>query len=106
MPGLDRRGPLGQGPGTGRGMGVCGSNRGFGNGISSGFQGAGRRMGSRGIWRNSPVPGFDYKANPDINESTSDRNNSGDVQALSTQILELQRTLGDLNKRIEGLEQK
>jgi len=36
MPGFDKRGPMGQGPGTGRGLGPCGlgfrrgSGRGFG----------------------------------------------------------------------------
>ena len=47
MPGFDRTGPLGQGPGTGRGMGYCNLARpaGFGRPMGMGFRrgfGAGR----------------------------------------------------------------
>lgn len=41
MPGMDRTGPLGQGPLTGRGLGLCGRGLGFGRGMGRGF---GRRM--------------------------------------------------------------
>jgi hypothetical protein len=39
MPGMDRTGPLGQGPLTGRGLGPCGAGfrRGFGRGMGRGF---------------------------------------------------------------------
>ena len=37
MPRLDRTGPLGYGPGTGRGMGPCGAGMGWGRGFGSGF---------------------------------------------------------------------
>ena len=39
MPAMDRTGPLGQGPLTGRGLGPCGAGfrRGFGRGMGRGF---------------------------------------------------------------------
>ena len=37
MPGLDRTGPMGQGPLTGRGFGPCGRGLGFGRGFGRGF---------------------------------------------------------------------
>ena len=46
MPKLDRTGPMGQGPMTGRGMGPCGGGQAYGRG------GAGRRrgLGWRRFW--------------------------------------------------------
>lgn len=44
MPGLNQTGPMGQGPKTGRGMGVCGAGMAVeGTGVS-GYWGAGRGM--------------------------------------------------------------
>jgi len=37
MPGIDKTGPLGQGPMTGRGMGLCGRGMGYGRGFGRGF---------------------------------------------------------------------
>lgn len=56
MPGQDRRGPMGQGPRTGRGMGLCNTNnqtafgygRGFGSGRGFGGGSFGRGFGGRG----------------------------------------------------------
>lgn len=46
MPGQDRTGPLGQGPLTGRGLGLCGGGRGIG--FRRGFgRGCGRGFGWR-----------------------------------------------------------
>jgi hypothetical protein len=42
MPKMDGTGPLGQGAGTGRGMGPCGSGNRFGRGCCGGY-GQGRR---------------------------------------------------------------
>ncbi|NMB78534.1 MAG: DUF5320 domain-containing protein [Methanomicrobiales archaeon] len=50
MPGFDQTGPIGYGPGSGRGMGPCGRGMGMGRGA---VQGAGRRFGrGRGFCRN------------------------------------------------------
>lgn len=46
MPRLDKTGPMGQGPLTGRGMGPCGG------GSTYGFRGLGRRLGRGFGWRN------------------------------------------------------
>jgi hypothetical protein len=68
MPGGDRTGPMGQGPMTGRGFGLCAgfgrpgyASGGFGRGMGRGF-GRGRGMGwGRGFgWRG----GFAYPAQP------------------------------------------
>lgn len=46
MPGFDQTGPAGNGPGTGRGMGPCGSGMAFRRGFSQGFgRGFGRGRG-------------------------------------------------------------
>lgn len=72
MPGGDRTGPLGEGPMTGRGMGLCGSyptpdhaqsglGRGFGRGFGRG-RGLGGGRGGRG-WRHmywtTGLPGWE-----------------------------------------------
>ncbi|MFW5871668.1 MAG: DUF5320 domain-containing protein [bacterium] len=45
MPGQDRRGPMGQGPRTGRKMGLCNTNNQIAFGYGRGFGGRGRGMG-------------------------------------------------------------
>ena len=55
MPGMDRTGPAGEGPLTGRGLGPCGRGlgfrRGFGRGLGTGFgRGLGRGFG-RGFFQ-------------------------------------------------------
>ena len=54
MPGLDKTGPMGQGPLTGRGMGPCGSGRGMGTRMGFGRgRGCGRGLGRYFGW-NTP----------------------------------------------------
>lgn len=50
MPGMDKTGPLGQGPLTGRGLGPCGAGarRGFGRGMGRGFGMGCRRFAMAG----------------------------------------------------------
>ncbi|AEB09437.1 DUF5320 domain-containing protein [Desulfobacca acetoxidans] len=50
MPGFDGTGPRGQGPGTGWGMGPCGTGfrRGYGGGFGRGFRGSRSRWGGWG----------------------------------------------------------
>ena len=69
MPGGNRTGPMGNGPMTGRGAGVCAgnempgyTNRGFGRGMGGGRgfgggRGWGRGMGAKfhAWWQNAPV---------------------------------------------------
>jgi hypothetical protein len=68
MPGFDRTGPVGQGPMTGRGLGLCtgavrpGTGYGYGFGYGRGFgRGFGRGMGrgfGRGLGYYAPYPPF------------------------------------------------
>ncbi len=50
MPGMDKTGPSGQGPLTGRGLGPCGAGarRGFGRGMGRGFGMGSRRFALSG----------------------------------------------------------
>jgi len=62
MPGMDGRGPAGEGPMTGRGLGRCtkdgegtgwfgrGLGRGLGRGMGRRIRGFGQRIGGRGGW--------------------------------------------------------
>ncbi len=85
MPRRDGTGPLGFGPMTGRGLGVCtGVNapiygRGFGRGLGLGF---GR--------------GFGFGANANYNHTAS-------KEALQAQKEQLQITLDAIDKRLESL---
>jgi hypothetical protein len=42
MPGFNKRGPLGQGPGTGRGMGTCGRDSNKSNQVTDTVKGVGK----------------------------------------------------------------
>ncbi len=79
MPGFDRRGPMGQGPGTGWGRGPCVTGRsaqeyagGAGYGVGRGGRpwggGLGRcfggRRGGRGGWFRGALPFFGGPADP------------------------------------------
>jgi len=64
MPALDKTGPQGQGPMTGRGMGPCGKGIGFGRGFGYGFgrggrRGLGRFFGGGQTWSKTDLE--DYK---------------------------------------------
>jgi hypothetical protein len=96
MPFGDGTGPLGQGPGTGRGAGCCSGFAAPGSGNrGGGFFGRGRGGGCG--WRNrqgafgwpfgSPVPG-------------------DEIGALKAQAGFFERVLENIRKRIEGLEPK
>jgi len=106
MPGGNRTGPLGNGPKTGRAMGVCagfkvpeyanlGSGRGCGRGL-----GRGGRMGQgRGFGR-----GFGFNGvggpYPEPQNLTSDQ----EVEALQSQTKYLEDSLKETKQRIEELQ--
>ncbi len=97
MPRRDGTGPLGFGPMTGRGLGVCtGVNapiygRGFGGGCGRGFgRGLGRGFGP-GFGR-----GFGFGANAAYNQTYS-------KEALQAQKEQLQIALDAIDKRLESL---
>lgn len=72
MPARDKRGPLGDGPMTGRGLGQCGSNNRVGSDYGRGFAGRGAGRG-----RN-----FNFNV---------DTQTSNEVQSLKDRIYELEK---------------
>jgi len=112
MPGFDRRGPLGQGPMTGRGLGLCsgysrpfglrgpglawkhgwyGRGRGFGFGRGLGF---GRGYG-RGYYPAYPVDYPAYEPAPREEE-----------KMLKDYVSELEEELSAVKKRLQEIENK
>ena len=117
MPGGDRTGSMGQGPGTGRGLGYCSGfdtpefTKGAGYGMGRGF-GFGRGMrygrgmgGGRGFnlgWGISTgnagfVPGYPW-AQPMSKED--------EVKLLKSQADSLKRSQNDIEKRLGELEKE
>lgn len=78
MPGMNRTGPLGSGPMSGRGMGLCGGGRGTGAGRGMGM---GRGRGFFGL-----------------NAGTADNNRESvleqKIEELASKIEELQKNKG------------
>ena len=71
MPGMNRTGPEGLGPMTGRRMGLCGTGRGLGRGLRNGFgAGFGRSVGpGRGLgWFSAGYSGAGYEGLPSAQE--------------------------------------
>ncbi len=114
MPGFDRSGPLGQGPMTGRGLGLCsgyarpsglrgpglawrhgwyGRGRGFGFGRGRGF---GRGYG-RGYYPAYPADYPAYEPEPDPRE---------EEKMLKDYVSELEEELSAVKKRLQEIENK
>ena len=109
MPGGDRTGPIGEGPRTGRGLGICNGNEdpGFTNSRPFSWRGRGfrgRRPGFGGRGRRNWFYGTSrfrwerdlYGDPPILNET--------DVESLKSQAAELQETLQKIQKRLDDLE--
>lgn len=93
MPGFNKTGPLGEGPMTGRRMGVCAGQeiegRPFGGGFGFRNRGTGRGFGrGRGVGRG-------YMANPD--QSLQD-----EISQLRKRLGELESMLGDKSDNIKS----
>jgi hypothetical protein len=123
MPGLNRTGPLGEGPRTGRGLGLCnprsgdlatrfawgagrghgfGRGRGFGRGFGPGM-GWGRGYGRGFGWRRfgaSWSTGYAPAYTPETLESGEE------VEILRSEADSLKKALDQINKRIDKLERK
>jgi len=111
MPGGDRTGPLGQGPGTGRASGYCygfdtpGYTKGPGRrmGRIFGFgRGFGRRRGFRGGWDYEPdrqdyIPG--YPRMPAMSKAD-------EIKLLISQSEALKRSQEEITKRLGELEKE
>ena len=98
MPGGDRTGPMGDGPMTGRGLGICSGyahggfamrRRAFGRGLGRGF--GWRRFGSYDTERPSKEQEISM-----LEEEAKD---------IEQQQSSLQKTFEDIRKRIEELRQ-
>lgn len=118
MPGKDSRGPAGQGPLTGRGMGWCGGDaamdmqpRGRGRGAGAGRGGGGgggggwrHRNGNRACGmiggqrgqRGRPAPGAG---------SPLAFSEEQELAALKQQAADLEQTLGEMKSRIQQIEE-
>jgi len=111
MPGGDRSGPVGQGPGTGRALGYCygydspGYTKGPGRRMGRGFgfgRGFGRRRGFRGGWDYEPerqdyIPGYPWK--PSLSKTD-------EIKFLKSQAEGLKRSQEEITKRLEELEKE
>lgn len=105
MPGFDRRGPAGQGPGTGWGRGLClspaggrrfsltGAFRGVGRGGAPWGGGRGRCFGGRG-WGLSPYWGLAQVSPSDEAEVLR-----ADLSAAKEEIAAMEARLSELEKK-------
>ncbi len=129
MPGGDRTGPMGAGPMTGRGVGICAGydvpgymnpafGRGFGGGRGHGM-GRGFGMGGGRGWRNqyyaTGLPGWARGyANPNLAGFPSDpatatnvkTAQAGELASLKNQAQYLKDALDDIETRINELRQE
>ena len=119
MPRGDRTGPMGMGPMTGRGAGYCTGNPvpGYMNptgGFGRGFGGGGRGRGYRNMYYATGMPGWDrsgayptgaYPAAPaaPLFPPYGGQGYSNEMEALTAQAQNLDKTLSDIKSRIEEL---
>lgn len=106
MPGLDRTGPLGRGPMTGRGLGLCGGTTrwrgvvfGAGRGGIPWGCGQGRVWGGgrgRGGFQAPFSPGYMLRSSSALDEKTY----------LENAMKDLEEELNAIKKRLEELEGK
>ena len=110
MPGGDRTGPLGQGPGTGRALGYCygfdspgytrGSGRGTGRGLGFG-KGFGRGSGfGRGWGFGVPYPIYNagYPWMFQMGKEDEIKMLKSEAEALKRSQKEIEKRLGELEK--------
>lgn len=111
MPGGDRNGPLGQGPGTGRALGYCygydtpgymkGTGRGMGRGMRHG-RGSGYGWGfGRGWGFSRCYPGQEPGCPGMPSISRED-----EIRMLKTEADSLKRSQKDIEKRLSELEKE
>jgi len=108
MPAGDGTGPMGQGPMTGRGMGMCAGSPmpGYMNPMPGRGRGIGRGWGRGRGWRHGyhamGAPGAPpaYGVAPYYAPPSGEQ----EVQALRTQAEHLERTLDEIRRRITELQ--
>ncbi len=110
MPGLNRTGPMGNGPMTGGGRGLCNSTNqagtvpAYGGGYGAGF---GRGMGfSRGFRANRGGMGRRWEGmeNSLQNQPVYNITASDELNALKSEATSIKSTLENINKKITELE--
>jgi len=113
MPAGNNTGPLGQGPGTGRGLGFCagydspGYTKGFGSGMGRRFRFRGGAVGNHVFGGGSGFRhGFGWRHNNAGAYFSSDayNNQEDEISALKSQSQNLKRTLEYIEKRLGELE--
>lgn len=103
MPSGNRRGPLGQGPVTGRGLGLCNGYQMPGN-ITNGF-GGGRGTGrGRGFRRNNRFGMQESVYGP--GRQVAGLSGEGEKETLKEQAAYLGKELEQIKKRLEELEKE
>ncbi|MFC1669580.1 DUF5320 domain-containing protein [Spirochaetota bacterium] len=115
MPGGDKRGPLGQGPITGRKAGYCtghhspgftkqGGNAYGGRGFLSG---TGRRMGNRNIYRETGQPGWRRNNITQFKQTDNDNKNhlKDWIESLKTELNEMNSVLETIEKSRASIEE-
>lgn len=103
MPGFNRRGPMGQGPMTGKGFGLCATEvpgalggRGLGRGRSA-ASGAGRGRG-KGLGRCGSGRGYRTGYPTDVMTA------SDETEILKSELDEAKRRVSELESRLSELE--
>ena len=106
MPGLDRTGPLGEGPMTGRGLGYCGQGRVFPENVVYGVGRGGRPYGGgrgrcfgggRGWWRPSWWGRWFARSEAPVGPPESTRVDR--IRALEKENAELRARLREMENR-------
>ncbi|MBN2175898.1 MAG: DUF5320 domain-containing protein [Bacteroidales bacterium] len=100
MPGLDRTGPLGKGPMTGRRLGNCAGNYSPGNFENFGF-GIGYRWGNRGgAGRGRGFGrGFGFSGNRNLIKLSDKEIIENEINILKEQLSFLEKKLSSLNEK-------
>lgn len=119
MPRRDRTGPMGEGPMTGWGYGLCSGNptpvyggrgfgrgygRGYGRGFDRGFGWGGGGRGWRNRFRAADVPGW-ASYNP-LWPTTAPLTPEQETDILKAQAKDMEESLGQINQRLKELEKE
>lgn len=112
MPGLNQTGPSGNGPMTGRGRGLCATDRIAYRGPVSNNTSRGRGAGygrGRGLRRClrlgfGPENLLGFRVNPGIRSQSNSRNLQSEIDTLQTQAEFMQQSLDAINERLTEME--
>ncbi len=93
MPGFNQRGPMNEGPMTGRGQGICTGNQPMNQGFGMGM---GRRRGQRG----RQAPGWGPRFGQGFTAPVVDTQNTlkNRKEMLEAELAAIERQISDLNE--------